>query len=305
MKSKTLTYLSILIIAIFIAFIIIDSSKSGKTAPQETSTGLAEPENWFISRELFISEGNLTAISVSDDGKIYAGGDSFVSCYYPGLQGRQWTINTDMPVTALTSTGDTIYAATNDHLIVLDGTGSIMGDLGPWDHGSIFTSVSAGSSTIAIADAGKKIIYIIDKGGEVKDIIGNDTAKFVIPSPYFDVINTNNSVFAANTGRRRVETRDLNGDLLGFFGEAGLAPDAFCGCCNPAHFTSYGSGFVTAEKGINRIKIIDSLGRFVEFVSAQNNFKPSVPLDIASLGTELIYAANPSDSKIYIFKRKN
>ncbi|MBG0860262.1 MAG: hypothetical protein IQL11_12220, partial [Bacteroidales bacterium] len=63
-------------------------------------------------------------------------------------------------------------------------------------------------------------------------------------------------------------------------------------------------GFVTAEKGINRIKILDQLGVFVEFVSSVNNFVPPLPLDIASLDGSLIYGANPADSKLYIFQRK-
>lgn len=304
MNSKALTYLSVLIIAVFIGYMVVDSSRKGKAPVPETTTALGEPQMWLISNELNITEGSLTAVTVSGDGKVFAGGDSFVSCYDQEMQKRQWTVNTGIPVTALTLMDDTIYAATNDHLIVLDNKGSIIGELGPWDDGSIITSVSAGLSTIAVADAGKKLIYLIDKGGEVVDIISDDIAEFVIPSPYFDVVNTEKSVFAANTGMKRIEERDFNGDIISYFGEAGLAPDAFCGCCNPAHFTSFGEGFVTAEKGINRIKIIDSIGRFVEFVSSENSFKPSVPLDIASFGTELIYAANPDDSKIYVFKRK-
>ena len=88
------------------------------------------------------------------------------------------------------------------------------------------------------------------------------------------------------------------------FGEPGMAPGAFCGCCNPAHFVITPDGFITAEKGINRIKVLDRKGDFVEFVSSENKFVPSIPLDLASADGKTLYAANPADSKLYVFSRK-
>jgi hypothetical protein len=63
-------------------------------------------------------------------------------------------------------------------------------------------------------------------------------------------------------------------------------------------------GYITAEKGLNRIKILGSKGEFIEAVSFSNKFIPSVPLDVASADGSIIYAANPADSKLYSFKRK-
>jgi hypothetical protein len=112
-------------------------------------------------------------------------------------------------------------------------------------------------------------------------------------------------LYVANTGHRRVETRKSDGEIIKYFGEPGTAPEAFCGCCNPAHFVKTKTGYITAEKGINRIKILGESGEFIEFVSSKNDFAPSVPLDIASFDGKTIYAANPADSKLYIFTRKN
>ena len=92
--------------------------------------------------------------------------------------------------------------------------------------------------------------------------------------------------------------------LKSYFGEPGTAPELFCGCCNPAHFALIPEGFVTAEKGINRIKILNKKGEFIEFVNSKNNFIKSVPLDLASADGKTIYAANPADSKLYVFNRK-
>ena len=55
------------------------------------------------------------------------------------------------------------------------------------------------------------------------------------------------------------------------FGEPGMAPGAFCGCCNPAHFIVTPNGFITSEKGINRIKVLGKSGDFIEFVTSGTN----------------------------------
>jgi hypothetical protein len=83
-----------------------------------------------------------------------------------------------------------------------------------------------------------------------------------------------------------------------------LAPEYFCGCCAPAHFALIPQGFVTAEKGINRIKILNTKGEFVEFVNSKNSFIKSVPLDLASADGITIYGVYPGDSKLYVFNRK-
>ena len=193
-----------------------------------------------------------------------------------------------------------------DLILIINTRGEIKDEWGPFEDNGIITSVTANKDYICFADAGNKMVFILDKKGVVKKLIGQNDGQFVIPSPYFDVVlDHDNALFIANTGHRRVETRSIEGELLSYFGEPGIAPEAFCGCCNPSHFISVPEGFVTAEKGINRIKIINKSGGFVEFVSSRNKFMASVPLDLASSDGKTIYAANPSDSKLYIFARMN
>ena len=190
-------------------------------------------------------------------------------------------------------------------ILIISSGGEIKDEWGPFEDNGIITSVSSNRSYVAFADAGNKMIFILDKNGMVKKIIGQNDGQFIIPSPYFDVaLTSDNTLFVANTGHRRVETRTIEGEFRSYFGEPGTAPEAFCGCCNPAHFIVIPDGFVTAEKGINRIKILSKSGEFVEFVSSMNKFMASIPLDLASADGKTIYAANPADSKLYIFTRK-
>lgn len=306
MNKKFVTIVSVLIILVFIGYMIFDSVRPERPAGNEIKkiTTDSFPDVWQISREFKTEEGLLKAVTVSTDGKIYLGGDSFVSCYDKDLK-LIWNLKTESPVTSLSNSGDTIFAATIDLILVISSKGEKKDEWGPFEDKSIITSITSNRSNIAFADAGNKMVLILDKKGVVKKIVGQNDGQFVIPSPYFDVALTkDNTLFVANTGQRRVETRTIDGALKSYFGEPGIAPGAFCGCCNPAHFILIPDGFVTAEKGINRIKILNKKGEFVEFVSKKNSFTRPVPLDLASADGKTIYAANPADSKLYIFTRK-
>ncbi len=306
MNKKFAMIFSVLIILVFIGYMIIDSiqpvDSSGNEAAKVNNDSF--PDSWKISREFLVKEGSLKAVTVSPKGNIYLGGDSFVICYDKDIN-PIWNIKTANPVTSLSCYGDTIFASTQDLLLVISSGGAIKDEWGPFEDNGIITSVSANKSYVAFADAGNKMLFILDKKGNVKKLIGQNDGQFIIPSPYFDIaMNSENTLFVANTGRRRVETRTIEGVIKGYFGEPGTAPGAFCGCCNPAHFVVIPNGFATAEKGINRIKILSNTGEFVEFVSSKNKFTPSVPLDLASVDGKTLYAANPADSKLYIFTRK-
>jgi len=306
MNRKIAAIFSILIILAFIGYMIYDSVRSEVTDNSSSvfDNVIYPDANWKIIEKISVSEGKLKAVTVSPSGNVYLGGDSFVLCYDKDFK-LTWKIKSPAPVTSLSFANDSIYASTIDQILIINTSGDIINEWGPFENNSIITSVSSNNSNIAFADAGNKAIFILDKGGEVKKMIGRNDDQFVIPSPYFDVaLSSEGLIYVANTGHRRLETRGSDGVTISYFGEPGTAPDAFCGCCNPAHFVKTKTGYITAEKGINRIKILGESGEFVEFVSSKNDFAPSVPLDLASADGETIYAANPADSKLYIFKRK-
>jgi hypothetical protein len=306
MNKKLTAFLAVLIVLVFIGYMIFDTIKNDGSTGQETKPDTVStlPDSWKISNDIKVTSGTLETVAASPDGFIYLGGDSFVACYDKDLK-EIWNIKTPKPATSLCRYGDTLYAATIEQIMIISPEGKILSEWGPFEDKSIITSVTANSKYVAFADAGNKMIFILDKGGEVKKMIGQNDGQFVIPSPYFEIALTpDNILYVANTGHRRIEKRTIDGDIISYFGEPGLGPDAFCGCCNPAHFVIANDGFITAEKGLNRIKILDKKGEFVEFVSAHNHFVPSVPLDLATADGNTIYAANPADSKLYVYTRK-
>ena len=304
-KKKILALFSLVIILVFIGYIVYDTVKRDRK-PAETVTGINDTvpgDKWQISTVIDVQEG-LKAVTATTEGNIYAGGESFIVSYDNQLN-KLWQIETPTRITALAMNGDTLFAASEEVIYLVSPGGEIISEWGPYEANCLITSASANKDYLAIADAGNKIVFIIKKDGEVHAMIGHFSEKLLIPSPYFDVYLTeDNRLYMAHTGKFRIETWTTDGFFVSSFGEPGYGPEAFCGCCNPAHFTVVPQGFVTAEKGINRIKILGAIGGFVEYVSSVNDFVASAPLDVASADGKIIYGANSADSKLYVFKRK-
>ena len=305
MNKKYAAYFSLVIILAFIGYIIYDILTPSGDVQEKTEAAdeTALPDEWKLLKEVFIGDG-LKAVAVSDDGNVYLGGDSFVACYNSGLL-KTWSLGMPGKINALTVSGDTLFAASEELVYLIDRNGKMISEWGPYEAKCLITSLSANKNYLAIADAGNKIVFILKKDGEVVSMIGHFGEQLLIPSPYFDVnLTDDNNIFLANTGNFRIEKRTLEGKVVSNFGTSGTAPAEFCGCCNPAHFAAIPQGFVTAEKGINRIKIMGPEGGFIEYVSSNNDFIPSEPLDVASADGNTIYGANPADGKLYVFVRK-
>ena len=306
MDKKVASGLIILIILLFLGYIIYDVAiRKEENVADSPNTVIPEiPDSWKVTSTIDPASGKVESVGIMKNGNVVIGGVSFVACYDPELR-MLWNNKTDKPVTAISTSGDTIFTATTETIRLLNPEGRKIGEWGPFEDSAMITSVSANRSFVVFADAGNKILMVLDKKGNLKSMIGKSGEPFILPSPYFDVaIDSANFIYVANTGKHRIEKRKIDGTMIEHFGGTGTAPEFYCGCCNPAHFTLFPGGFITAEKGINRIKILNSKGEFVEFISSVNKFTPSIPIDVASLDGRIIYGANPADSKVYVFNKK-
>lgn len=306
MNKKLTTTAIIVLLLILSGYIVIDVLLRHRPAPvtEAEITPSSFSDQWTVKKVFEPGKGQLNAVAISADNNVFLAGEPFIACYDSAFK-LIWEFETGMPVTALAVSKERVYAAVEGIILVLDKKGKKVEEWGPFENNSMITSLSTNETYIAFADAANRIIFILDKDGIVKKLIGKSEEPFVIPSFYFDVVlGSDDKIFVANTGNKRIETRNMDGKILSFIGDSGTGPENFCGCCNPAHFAVIPGGFVTAEKGINRIKILDTNGKFVEFVSSVNNFVPPLPLDIASPDGKVIYGVNPADSKLYVFRRK-
>jgi len=128
------------------------------------------------------------------------------------------------------------------------------------------TSLAADEENVFAADAGNRAVWRFDTAGKLIHKFG----EFVVPSPYFDVaINPIGELWVANPGKHGLENYRPDGELISSWYRFGMGPEAFSGCCNPAHFAFRSdSAFVTYEKGIDRIKIVGPDTALIGVVSA-------------------------------------
>ena len=307
MNKKQTALVSVFIIIVFMTYIIYDifiSKDKVNNQPTESSRIADTTElKWQKTEKLQIQQGKLKSITVTGDNKIITGGETFLVSYNNDLS-LNWSVETPGIINCICSSGDTIFAATNEIILLYNKDGEKITEWGPYENNCIITGISSNGFYLAFADAGNKMVFVLGNTGELLYFFGNRGERFIIPSPYFDVtITPDNKIIVANTGKRRIEFRTLEGEILNYFGEAGIAHGEFCGCCNPSHFVVLSDNrLATSEKGLNRIKIYDFNGNFIEYVIRQDYFNTSTPLDIAADKEGRIYAANPEDFCFYIFE---
>jgi len=180
--------------------------------------------------------------------------------------------------------------------------------LGP---NALLTSIAASDSLVYVADAGQLRVWVFTTSGTLKGTVGSRNAAlgapgFVVPSPYFDVaVGPNGTLWVANTGRHALESYAPGGALVASWGEYSTAVEGFVGCCNPSHFALTASGaFVTAEKGIPRVKVYGHDGQLIALVAGPEQFRPgTVGLDLAVDASGRIYVLDPAQKAVRIYSR--
>ena len=131
------------------------------------------------------------------------------------------------------------------------------------------TSIATAKDDVFLADYANRIVLRLDTSGKLIGRIGKHDKDrgirgFAIPSPFFDVaVAPDGLLWVVNPGAQRLEAYTFDGNLERFWGEANVAVEGFFGCCNPANFAVFPDGrFVTAEKGLLRVKVYTPDGLF-------------------------------------------
>lgn len=115
---------------------------------------------------------------------------------------------------------------------------------------------------VYVTDAGDKNICRYRLDGPLAGFIESPRG-FVVPSYSFAIANRDGLVYCSNPGRHQVECYSPEGKFLKSFGQAGVEPGHFSGCCNPVHICVSPAGeLLTSEKGIPRISCWSPDGQF-------------------------------------------
>ncbi|MBI1387162.1 MAG: hypothetical protein GC154_01775 [bacterium] len=213
------------------------------------------------------------AIAVGPEDQIYTLGGQQLHVFDSTGKRLPLTIERDKELTAVTVLKDgSIYLGVTDHIEIFDASGQLKSQWESIGSGAEITSIVVTPDIVFAADFGSRSVIRYDASGQKLDSFGD----FNLPSNYFDLAYTSDGqLLAANTGEHRIETYDLKGNLMSWWGEfSNQEPDKFCGCCNPISFALLPgqSGIVTCEKGLTRVKVYDKEGRFVGFVAGAESF---------------------------------
>jgi hypothetical protein len=224
-----------------------------------------------------------SAVAVGPNDCLYVAGDKAIKVFGENGSLLATMQLTEKPRSLAVSDDGKVYVGMPGRVEVYDGQGN---QLASWDSlgpDTVLTSIAVSKADVFVADAGNRIVLHYDTTGKLINRIGGkaapvegaegdedrNTPGFVIPSPHFDLAVAKDGLLrVVNPGRRRIEAYTSNGDLEFWWGESSVAVEGFCGCCNPVSLALLpDGGFVTCEKGLVRVKVYDSEGRFVGVVA--------------------------------------
>lgn len=265
----------------------------------------------FRETRNFPLEGlSATAIDINDERIWLAGEGFFMSLTDEGRMVVNKTI-TGKP-TCIEATDDIVYLGFEDHIETYGGDGTQLGSWEPADERSVFTSLARKDTVLFVADAGNRRVIKYGPGGRT---IGTFEGKreneatghgFIVPSACFDlVVNDYGELWVVNPGMHAIENYSDDGKLRGYWQKASMQIDGFTGCCNPAEIDVLEDGsFVTAEKGLVRIKIYDQSGKLLSVVAPPEKFEeegkaPEVKVD----GQGRIWSLDFDRKMIRLFER--
>ena len=208
--------------------------------------------------------------------------------------------------------GDSIFVAFKSHIQVIDNTGELHNEWQLENDISLITALAIQGEDVFVADAGTRRIIRYSKTGEkLNEFEGkaNEDAMhgFIVPSPCFDIdINEDGDLWVVNPGLHALENYTVDGNLREHWKSSGINIEGFSGCCNPAHFAFLPDGsFVTAEKGMVRIKIYKPSGEFAAVVAPPKKFtdEGKAP-DLAVDSAGNIYALDFDRKVLRVFEKK-
>ena len=255
------------------------------------------------------------ALAVGPDDAIYVAGDEAIHVYAP--DGTSKDVMLDAPPRCLAVDADgTLYVAMGDRVRVLDPGGTIAATWASVGEKAIITSIAVAKSGVYVAVFDTpRIVLRYDKTGKLLGRIGGkdedrNIPGFFVPSPYFHLAMAPDGLLrVADTGRRRIEAYTPDGDLELSWGESSAGIEGFAGCCNPASFAIHpDGGFVTAEKGITRVKLYDEAGAFEGVVAAPSLFREAsdaAVLDVAVDSRGRVLVLDRGTVRVFLRRKTN
>ncbi len=273
--------------------VTVEQSLRSWTEIEPIATGLDQPRG----------------IAIGPEGWLYVAGDSEVRVLNSDGSLR---VRFDVPgEPRAIAVGDdsAIYVALTESLLTHRADGTLLHNWDPPGDRNYLTCVALTGTTVYVADAGERAIYVLT-GSHVGRIAEENEAAgipdLIVPSPHMDVaVAPDGNIIVANPGHRQVQTHSPDGALLSKFGTASMEIDGFGGCCNPADLAVLADGrIVTAEKGIPRVKVCNTDGTIESVIALPEDLDTRAKgLDLAVDADDRVLMLDPDARNVRIFVR--
>lgn len=217
----------------------------------------------------------------------------------------------DKTPTSITIFKSDIYISFNDEIRRYAEDGSQLFSWPLQGDSILITGMAANDSILYAADAGKRrVLKFRTDGTPLATFDGKretgDLHGFIIPSPYFDLAFTpDGELWVVNPGKHALENYTPEGRLRGYWNRTSAGIDGFSGCCGPAQIAILPDGsFVTAEKGLVRIKVHQPNGDLSTVVAPPSKFPGGTHApDLAVGDNGVIYALDFDQKMIRVFEK--
>ena len=255
---------------------------------------------------------NLSAIAIDNDDRIYVAGDrALLVLSKDGKRLASRTLEKSVQCLAVANDG-MIYAGQKSAVAVYDRQLALTAEWSFLGVRAFLTSIVVAADDVFVADAGNRMVWRFAKSGKLLGQIGKKDSNtgsqgFVIYKPHLDIaLAENETLWAVNPGRHRLEKYSYQGKLLTWWGYAGNDLAGFCGCCNPAHIARRRDGaLITSEKSLVRVKLYSPVGKFLGVVAGAEQFRPgNFGLDLAIDSTGRVVVMDPAQAVLRIFVAK-
>ena len=253
---------------------------------------------------------DLRGIAFAND-RLYLVEDNFLVIVSP--EGKKLA-KSELPESpsCVTASSSNIYIGYRNFIGQYDLDGRWIKNWESLNDSTVITSLAVADSLLFAADAGNRRVLRYHTNGTLSDSFTGkrdsaDLHGFIIPSPYFELaVNAFGELWVVNPGKHAFENYTFDGQLRGFWENSSMTIDGFSGCCNPARIAVLADGsFVTAEKGMVRIKIHKASGELLAVVAPPESFEGGIHApDLAVSPSGDIYALDYDRKMVRVFQLK-
>lgn len=307
------------IIAAGLAVRMLDTAPDKTTLPPEytynidqyTQIDPALIQYESVGEPITLDFENPRAIAVGKDGRLVVAGDKKITVYLsPVSVPMEIDLSIEPTCVCLQTDGSMIVGAARQ-IVFLDAMGVETARFTLPVDNTVLTSIATDDENVFAADAANKLIWRLNRQGRVLGKIGEKNPEmnipgFVIPSPYFDILMAPDGLLrVVNPGRHVIAAYTVDGHREWDWGTASMSIEGFSGCCNPVALALLpDGGFVTAEKGLPRVKTYNTDGEFVNVVAGPEQLGWTGPVKVcqspAECSTNSFDVAVDAAGRIYV-----